>query len=286
VVSEAATDPARPAPGTLDDLISDAAAVGLPFNERLARDWHSRGLLGSPSRQPLGRGRGSDPAIYTLEQRALFQAIARNRAAGITLRTLATLPVWAWINYDDVVDLEQLRRALESAIGDPRQSYRRAAQTAKDLLRIVDAGYDRRGGRGRLHNELIEQLRRGRIDKTRLLPLVKAVFEPAGITVVRGPIGASVSADTLTRQLHLAFHAATRLKVITDEQLLAARAIHQQSYSDYDRQRPMLAATAGGLAWLFEEQTFDQQVRQSVSQLLLLLGLQLDAARTARQGQR
>jgi transposase len=280
VVSTASTDAARQEPGTLDDLISDAAAVGLDFNERLARDWHRRGLLGSPTRQPLGRGRGSDPAIYSPEQRELFQAIARNRAARITLKTLAALPVWAWLHRDGWVELPQLRRALATAVGNPRLSGRVAHQSAQQLLGLLDHGYGRPDGRRLLRDELVRQLQRGRIDERALLPKVRAVFEPSSITVIRGPAGAGLSAEAVTSMLSMRLLAAVELRRargrrITDEQLLTARQQHLSSISEYRWLREALATQAASLAQLFEQPTLQEEVLSSVRTLLYQLGLQL-----------
>ncbi len=274
---EARTEADHPLPGTLEDLISDAARVGLEgFNERLARDWHRRGLLGSPERQHLGRGRGSTVGLYSSEQRALFEALARNRAAGIKLPTLATLPVWAWLNYDGWVDLAQLRRALNTAVGNPRLSERVASQTAQLLLRLVDHRQGRPGDRGALRDELVDQLRSGRVDDARLLPKVKAVFQPSGrLLVARGPVGASMSAQDFTYGLGVRVLAARNLMNVTDEQLLTARSQHRASWMEYQQHREELAANAGSLAWLFRELTENEQATSSVATLLLLIGIQL-----------
>lgn len=284
--AEAPVEVDRPIPGTLEDLISDAAAVGLEgFNERLARDWHRRGLLGSPERQHLGRGRGSTVGMYNSEQRALFQAIARNRAAETKISTLATLPIWAWLNYDGWVDLEQLRRALRTAVGDPRLSERVAGQTAQLLLRLVDHRQGRPGDRGALRDELVNQLRSGRIDTTLLLPKVQAVFQPRGrLLVARGPVGASMSAGDFTYGLGVRLLAACQLKTVSDEQLLTARSQHRTSWTGYQQVREQLEADAGSLRWLFRELSENEQVISSVDSLLLLLGIQLHALRSSKRG--
>lgn len=278
------TDPAAPPPGTLDDLITDATAVGWEFNERLARDWHRRGLLGSPRREPLGRGRGSDPAVYSSQQRALFQAEARNRAAGLRLPTLAALPVWAWLTYgDDWVGLPQLRRALHTAVGDPRRSQRVAGQTAQLLLALVDHKQGRPGDRSRLRAELTAQLTSGRIDQARLRPRVEAVFEPLGLSVVRGPAGASLTPEAFTYGLGTRMLAAVFLTKITDDQLFTARLQHQTAWPQYQQQRAEFATYAGSLSRLFEETDLPTDVVSSVGTLLLLVGMQMQAVRKAAQ---
>ncbi len=267
----------RPEPGSLNDLISDARRLGLDFDERTARHWHQRGLLGSPQRRPLGRGRGSQAAVYRSEQRALFQAVARNRVRGCRYSTLATLPVWAWLHHgDDWVCLQQLRRALGTAVGpDPRQSRRVAGQATQQLLQLMDFRHGRPGDRGRLRDELTEQLYDGRINPDALRPLVAAVFQPTGLQLVRGPAAASLTVDTVTFQLAMRLRAAAKLHRVTDEQLHAARLQHQAIWAEYQQLRPELAQHAGSLPALFGEAPLDQQVLSSVGTLLLLLGIQL-----------
>lgn len=274
----------RPEPGSLNDLLNDARQLGLDFDERPARDWHRRGLLGSPQRRPLGRSRGSGAAVYSSEQRALFQAVVRNRVTGCRYSTLATVPVWAWLNYgDDWVSLAQLRRALRSAVGPhPGQSLRLARQSTQQLLQMMDFGQGRPGDRGRLRDELTEQLYDGRINPNALRPLVAAVFQPVGLPVVRGPAAASLTVDTVTFQLAMRLRAAAKLHRVTDEQLHTARLQHQASWAEYQQLRPELAQHAGSLRPLFDEAPLDQQVLSSVGTLLLLLGIQLtNDARTA-----
>ncbi len=274
----------RPEPGSLNDLINDARRLGLDFDERTARDWHQRGLLGSPQRRPLGRGRGSQAAVYRSEQRALFQAVARNWVTGCRYSTLATLPVWAWLHHgDDWVCLQQLRRALRTAVGpNPRQSRRVARQTTQQLLQLMDFRHGRPGDRGRLRDELTEQLYDWRINPDVLRPLVAAVFQPAGLQLVRGPAAASLTVDRVTFQLTMPLHAAAKLNQITDEQLHTARLQHQASWAEYQQRRHELAQHAGSLSPLFDEVPLDQQVLSSVGALLRLLGIQLtNDARTA-----
>jgi hypothetical protein len=269
-------------PGTLDDLVADAAKLGLHFDERTARDWHRRGLLGSPQRRPLGRGRGSGPALYSSEQRAVFHAVAQNKTAGLRNQWLATIPVWFWLNYSDAwVSLEQLRRALRSAVGNPKLSERAAQQTTQLLLSMVDHKQGRPGDRGQLRDELIRQLRAGRINETKLLPKVKAVFQPPGLHVVRGPAEAPIDVKTFTYLLGVRILAANNIAKISDTQLHVARMQHQTTWPAYQRQRVQLAAEGGSVAHLFGDTDLSSDVTSSVSTLLLLVGMQMHADRKA-----
>ena len=276
---------ARPEPGTLNDLIADAKAAGVSFEERDVRAWRTYGLLGAPQRRPLGRNRGSEPALYSPEQRALFQAEVRQRAAKHPYKWVACIPVWAWLNYgEDWVDLEQVRRALVTAVGDARQSERVAGQTAQLVLAMVDHKQGRPGARGKLRDEIVDQLRTGRIDAEALLPLIRAVFEPADLQLVRGPMGASMTAQDMAYSLRVRLLAAKNVKRLTDEQLITAGQQHRASWPDYQQRRRELQAQAGSLASLFGETTPEQDVTSSVSTLLLLLGMQLDGLHGRKDG--
>src|SRR5512144_2052994 len=124
---------ARPAPGTLNDLLADAADLGMrDASERRLREWTRLGLLGSPTRQSLGRGHGQAPALYSSRQRALFHAVVHHRVLGHKNATLAQIPVWAWLfNSDPGVTLDQLKKALGTALGSETMSKRAADQAAK-----------------------------------------------------------------------------------------------------------------------------------------------------------
>lgn len=46
-------------PGTINDLVSDAAAAGHEITTRLIRDWTEHGLLDKPQKRPAGKGHGA-----------------------------------------------------------------------------------------------------------------------------------------------------------------------------------------------------------------------------------
>jgi hypothetical protein len=277
---------ARPDPGTLNDLIIDAAAVNLSFNEPLARKWHRLGLLGSPTRQPLGRGQGSDPAIYSSEQRALFRAIARDRAGGNSLKTVAAWPVWVWLHFDGWVELLQLRRALATAVGNPKLSGRVARRSAQHVLGVVDRKFGRPGDRGRLREELVQQLEKGWIDENELLPKVRAVLEPPSITDERDAGAAWLSAERVTSILHLRMLAQLQLRRVTDAQLLTARQQHLAALSEDIPRREALAQQAVSLGREFAEKVLQDDVLSSVPNLLYLVGLQLHHEQNAARRER
>ncbi|MFI5476042.1 hypothetical protein ACIA6D_38330 [Streptomyces cacaoi] len=109
-------------PGTIDDLVADAAAAGHHVTKRLVHDWVARGLLAQPQRRRTGQ-RGSEKALHTGAQRTLFLDLLRRRQPS-SVRPLAefVLVCWLFLGDDDVVSTRQALRALRTYVGDPRGS--------------------------------------------------------------------------------------------------------------------------------------------------------------------
>ncbi|MEW2266269.1 hypothetical protein ACGF5T_31795 [Streptomyces sp. NPDC047853] len=124
-------------PGTIDDLVADAAAAGHQVTKRLVHDWVARGLLAQPQRRRTGQ-RGSEQALHTGAQRSLFLDLLRMRQPS-SVRPLAefVLVCWLFIRDDDFVSTRQALRALRTYVGDPRGSRAwaktRAAQFVQPL---------------------------------------------------------------------------------------------------------------------------------------------------------
>ncbi|WP_250279322.1 hypothetical protein [Frankia sp. Cppng1_Ct_nod] len=268
----------RPDPAILDDLLSDADRLGFPsLNERLVREWHQKGLIGSPCRLSLGRGRGQAPALYSSEQRALFIAVVRNRARGYKYTTLATIPVWAWLNFgEDWVEMGQLRRALRTAIGpNPRRSVKAACKAANVLVCQIDLHHASYEARTRLRKEISAALNLGQVNYECLRAAVAGVYEPCGVAIVRGPAGAPLTVDSITALLDARIRGMKELYSATDEALLLARSRHQESWPEYQARQAAYSAEAGPqLASLFAPSDVTKQVEDSVSEVVLLLGIE------------
>jgi hypothetical protein len=167
------SDTPFPPPGTLEDLLADAANLGWATNERMLRSWNTKGLLGSPARQSRGRNLGQAPAIYTTKQRRLFQLLAAQRRAA-HLSQLARAVVYVWMSQPDGwVDSEQATRAFHTAIGTPRTSLRVARAIARRLVLSLGPSISDRGSRDALIDAIAAQLREGRFDATMLAPFVE-----------------------------------------------------------------------------------------------------------------
>src|SRR5882672_5164882 len=87
-------------PGSAADLVADAKALGIAAaSRRMIIDWTEMGLLDNPTFQKTTQ-RGSDPRLYSPEQRHLFTALLRARQRSPRDRLLhhvlarAVLYVW------------------------------------------------------------------------------------------------------------------------------------------------------------------------------------------------
>jgi hypothetical protein len=277
-------------PGTIDDLLADARSLGWAnSNERLLRDWHRVGLLGAPRRRPLpGGGSGQQRAVYSSQQRALFQAEVRNRQASLQ-RTdsesfpagryahLVCLPVYAWAKFgNDWVDNDQLRRALRTSLGpNPKKSQRAARLSAAQFIDAIDVNHATVQARNRLRDFLADQLQRGRgIDSVRLRDLVAAVVQPAGLAVVQGEVDSGLVIEAAAYGIVARIRAANALEQFTDEQLGLARLRYNTTRAEYAAQMAG-ASIPPEQAKLFSDIGTDGELRNVVSDLLLLLGMAL-----------
>jgi hypothetical protein len=264
-----------PPPGTLDDLLADAAAVGWPTNERALREWTRLGLLGSPTRRSLGRGHGQAPALYSRQQRALFRELARLRADGARSDQLAKIVVYGWLDLDDAwVSTEQAIAATTTAIGNPRKSIRVATQAAKQLVQALPIPAQPSKARTKLIAELSRQLNRGHVDPRTLRPAASAVLDAGEITVIRGPAGARIGTDALVGALVERAKGAARIAKVTTDEMDEVRLHHRISRAQYRFARPNLEEAAEPeTRHLFAPETDGQLVNGAVPTVLFLLGV-------------
>ncbi|MEU1307213.1 hypothetical protein [Streptomyces shenzhenensis] len=127
--------------GTAADLVADAQALGFPHvTRRLITEWTHRGLLASPRFRQSSRG-GSDPRLYSGDQRRLFcvllyaaQSVGGGRTPGQKHLALAVIGLWA--RGMPSIPTEQVRRALttvtDSLIHLPAYQARGIAQLMVD----------------------------------------------------------------------------------------------------------------------------------------------------------
>ena len=223
-------------PGTIDDMVADAAAAGYPANVRLIRDWTQQGLLDSPRRRPAGKGHGSAAALYSASQRDLLLALLYHRP-GKSISSLARIPVAIWMYWgDEYVPVHQAHRALRCHLGDPqsraysreatRASKDRAHATARAVLRQLDNPRATPAARRELLDVLTETAWTGRPDFGMLERAITAVFD-AGSTQIRRATGhpaAPVTTEAMVTSVRARLAAVSALTAgqVTGEMLAQA----------------------------------------------------------------
>ncbi|GGY38910.1 hypothetical protein GCM10010363_19680 [Streptomyces omiyaensis] len=143
-------------PGTIDELVHDAALAGHAVTKRLVHDWVSLGLLDRPRRRRTGP-HGSDKALHSAHQRKLLQLLLEARVASSRIPHLARIPLTIWLYGESgAVPTRQAIRALVTHAGDLRGGKPRALETARFLIAPLD---DCRLGTAHLRSEFLHAVR-------------------------------------------------------------------------------------------------------------------------------
>lgn len=270
---------ATAAPGTISDLVADAAAAGFKATPRLIRDWSEIGLLDYPARRPAGKGHGSRPALYSASQRQLFQTLLLKRSEGNGPKALAKIPVAIWVYWgDEWVPLRQVRRAMRTWLGDPRLSKQQARQTAREILRQFDSAAATPAARRDLLNALTETGYTGRANFEQLENALRRVFEP-GSKTIRKAVGhpeAPLMTDSFIAALRARLVGAARLEAdeITDEEFYFARHVHLVAYADYAMNRHSYASFAPQThPDMYDDVTAERTLNEACLHLLTTVGM-------------
>jgi hypothetical protein len=277
-------------PGTIDDLISDAAGAGHKITARLIRDWTEHGLLDKPQKRSAGKGHGSAPALYPANQRNLLLTLLHHRP-GNSISSLARIPVAIWMYWgEEWVPLRQAQRALMRFLGDPASnSYAKdAKRTTKDRARAIAQAIlgqlDNPAATPRARRELLAAVTAaaytGEPDLEWLHRAYRDVFEPGAGTIRKatGHPSAPFTIDamiSLTQARLAAVNALTAGKV-TDEALISARDAHVFAYAEYAAKQHRLAATApAGAGHMYEPVTAEDTLSNCCGHLLTAIGLEI-----------
>ena len=265
-------------PGTIDQMVADAAARGHKVTVRLIRDWTEAGLLDYPQRRPAGKGHGSRQALYPATQRNLFLTLLHHRG-GNGISSLARIPVGIWMYWgDEHVPLRQARRALDTWLGDPRASLRRARETAGEMARQLDNPAATPAARRELREALADLAYTGRADFGRLESAVTDVFD-AGFDTLHRAVGhpaAPAMTDSVITLLRARLTAVDLLKAgsVTDEDFYAARRSHQLAYAEYAARQRFLALHApADNPGMYEPVTAENALNACCGHLLTTIGL-------------
>jgi hypothetical protein len=277
-------------PGTINDLVSDAAAAGHKITTRLIRDWTEHGLLDKPQKRPAGKGHGSVPALYPANQRNLLLTLLHHRP-GNNISSLARIPVAIWVYWgEEWVPLRQARRALMRYLGDPasrtyaqdarRATKDRARAVAQAILGQLDNPAATPQARRELLATVTDAAYTGEPDLERLDRAYRDVFEPGAGTIRRatGHPSAPFTTDAMTglTEARLAAVSALTAGKVTDEALISARDAHVFAYAEYAAKQHLLAATApAGTGHLYEPVTADDTLSNCCGHLLTAIGLEI-----------
>lgn len=265
-------------PGTIDQLVKDAAGRGHQITPRVIRDWTQAGLLDYPQKRSAGRGQGSHHALYSENQRNLLLTLLHHRPTN-GISSLARIPVGIWMYWgEEYVQLPQVHRAMRTWLGDPRVSHREARTTAKEILRQLDNPAATAAARRELIETVSESAYTAKFDFERLEKAVRAVFEP-GSDQIRRAVGhpaAPMTADSMIETVKARVAAAQRLIAgeTTDQEFLAARHAHLIGYAEYAMQRGRFAAMApADQPDMYEPVTAEIALNSCCGHLLTTLGL-------------
>jgi hypothetical protein len=267
-------------PGTIDDLVADAATAGHQITVRLIRDWTQAGLLDTPRKRPAGRGRGSSQALYPANQRQLLLTLLSKRP-GNGIASLARIPVGIWMYWgDEYVPVRQARRALLTWIGNPRASQRRARETAQAIVGQLDNPKAAPRARRELRRVLSDIGYTGQLDEDRLERAVFDVFEP-DIHQIRRAVGhpdAPMMVDSVIGAMRARMTAVAQLTAdrVTDEALYQARHAHLMAYAEYAVKQPAFAGSAPPqYPIMYEPVTAEKALNDCCVHLLTTIGLEI-----------
>lgn len=267
-------------PGTIDDLRTDATAKGHQVSVRLIRDWTQAGLLDRPRRRPAGRGRGSAPALYSVNQRKLFVTLLDKRDESPRIPSLARIPVWFWMYWgDDYVPLAQARRAFMTWLDD-HTSLAHAEATARAVLKQFADRNATRSARRRFIELLTEINYTGHIeDPDELEQAWRDVFQPGATHIDKavGDLRAPITVEAAVQAGQARALAAQNLRdgKISDTALRHARQAHLVHYAEYAQNQATYAAKVPpNMTNMFEKATVEDAVNNCCRHLLTAIGLE------------
>lgn len=255
---------------TREEMIETAQAAG-PFNDRLLSDWTARGLLDSPSRSGLGRGRGREVALWPEEQRHLLVLLQRKRPGVSRLGALANIPVALWLYWGDhYVPTRQARRATRSWAHQnlTARSVSAARTSARTLLSDLAHPDAVTRDMRRAEKILVALMTSGTLNRANLVDALGPVINPPV------PQGARplLDPEAITEFLEARSHAARRVDQFTEVDYRAARTTHHASLAAYLQAQPGLEQTPD-IGRLFDRPDLEQLVNRACLDVITHLGL-------------
>lgn len=272
-------------PGTIDDLVADAKALGVEIKQRLVTDWVSRGLLDNPEHRGAGQGMGSLKATFSANQRELFRLLINKRAEVPRLSWLSSLPLVLWAYWgDDYVPTRQARKALMTSLDSREQPKERARVKAREMVAALRHEDANSTDCNRLYRLFFNALVSGRVaDANDLYATFVRVFDPHGANRRLLPPGidmgisaspANVVGAAVRQQLAIAAFVHGQ---VTDDDLDQARRELQITFVEYAERNPLLYALSGQrLVTVALHHEFQNLMDGIVQNTWLVLGAVLD----------
>jgi hypothetical protein len=277
-------------PGTIEDLIADAAEIGEHFTPRSINDWVEAGLLAAPFFQKSSR-HGSDPRLFSAEQRRMFTELllARGRSPHKRIRQdrLVEAALYMWLADNTIVTDQQARRALRTyshGMGHlTAQARTEAARALVDQIARADAN----AGQRRLAERLIVEAEKSAYatrlaqpaDQERLYAVLLDLTHSVDLRLAgfeRG-LGPPVAPYALA-QLFGKWMATLRMSVVLaseqvpEHELAEARAEHVREWARYQNiQRPRLYEQTRGDRMFAPPADAEDAMRESLRDFILLL---------------
>jgi len=269
---------------TAAELVEAAHQAGFEVKPRLITDWESLGLLDSPRKRPLGRGRGSDKAVWPERQKDLFLSLLHHRSTVNRVAGLANIPVWVWLAYgDEWIRLRQARKALATWCGRHRSrpglSHAEARRMSRQFAETVVQPHSRPADIAKLRRVVESSIEAMAFDRDSFRDTVRHVFDPHDEGRTIGPSGAPIHTDLVVRLVEARFAALRALDGLSDYHWESARLVYISTKVSYAGEQPTFAGDP--LTGRFHEPpSFERDINGACIDLLTILGMSLLAPET------
>jgi hypothetical protein len=283
-VDDSGTQPWTSEPGTIDDLLADAASVGFPANQRLIHEWVQLGLLDHPQRRTRGESGGSDKAVWPWTQRNLFRLLISKRNEVRTIPPLCQLVVAMWLWFGEgYVPVPQARRAFETwATKTTKISWTTARRQAKEILAQFETPGASREARERLVDVVALGAFNGMVDPDALMEAVTRVYDPRG----RGPrLDRLLTPEDFVHMVAARCRGLQRVRAgVSDQELRDARNIYEAGRMGWDQVRPLFqqALQDPRDASLVADESIQDKFNHACPTLLMILGMGTDGGDPSR----
>jgi hypothetical protein len=259
-----------------EELFAFIEEAGLHINDSLLQEFQEQGLMLPRRRRFRGRD-GSDPGVWTQQQRDLLRSLchARERQGMHSIALRCNLPVWVWLYWGDKygVTLKQVKRVMKTwAIRQERPPLEESRQAARRVVQEV-ANLPA-GGRRKAINEVTKWFYGGHFTAQNLSDSLHHVFDRQ--EKPNGPHDIPLTPEGVGEIFRVRREAVTRLaqgQELPDIYWQWARFFHLHGLSQYLQERPGFASeTAGGpVAHLFSPETIESFYTSSCVDLAMVL---------------